>query len=74
MKAVLLLGMGPAALTALESLVQRFTVVGLVREMRGSQEDQQVASRAAEWSVPCSAMSGPAPWTLSSPGRVPTAP
>jgi methionyl-tRNA formyltransferase len=51
-KDVLLLGMGPTTVTALESLVQRFSVVGLVRDMRGGPEDEEVASRAAECSVP----------------------
>ena len=53
MEKVLLLGMGPTALSALESLAMRFHVVGLVRDSRvapaGSDE---VADRARELMVP----------------------
>ena len=52
MKRILLLGMGPTALTALESLAQRFHVVGVVRSLADAPEDQLIAGRAAELSVP----------------------
>ena len=53
MKRVLLLGMGPTALSALESLAGQFHVVGIVREVRqGAAADDAVARRAHELSVP----------------------
>ena len=52
MKRILLLGMGPTALTALESLAQRFHVVSVVRSLGDAPEDQMIAGRAAELSVP----------------------
>ena len=53
MKKVLLLGMGPTALSALESLAGQFRVVGIVREVRqGAEADDAVVRRAHELSVP----------------------
>jgi methionyl-tRNA formyltransferase len=53
MKKVLLLGMGPTALSALESLAGQFHVVGMVREVRQYAEaDDAVVRRAHELSVP----------------------
>jgi methionyl-tRNA formyltransferase len=53
MKRVLLLGMGPTALSALESLAGQFHVVGIVRDVQqGEETDDVVARRALELSVP----------------------
>lgn len=50
---VLLLGMGPTAHSALESLAARFRVVGLVRDARSSPEgDDEVVKRADALKVP----------------------
>src|SRR5215471_10374830 len=53
MKKVLLLGMGPTALSALESLAEQFHVVGVVRQARnGADADDMAVRRALELSVP----------------------
>jgi methionyl-tRNA formyltransferase len=53
MKRILLLGMGPTALSALESLAVQFHVVGIVRPVQtGAETDDMVARRAHELSVP----------------------
>ena len=53
MKRILLLGMGPTALSALESLAEQFHVVGIVRPVQtGAEADDMVARRAHEMSVP----------------------
>src|SRR5215470_13999706 len=53
MKRVLLLGVGPTALSALESLAGQFRVVGIVREVRQDAEAADaVVRRAHELSVP----------------------
>ena len=53
MERVLLLGMGPTALSALESLAVSFHVVGLVRDARvSSAGSDEVAERARELMVP----------------------
>jgi methionyl-tRNA formyltransferase len=53
MTRVLLLGRGPTALSALESLVQRFHVLSVVRDVPdGAQAADAVAVRAAELAVP----------------------
>lgn len=53
MPRVLLLGRGPTALSALESLVQRFQVLSVVRDVpTGDQAADAVAIRAAELAVP----------------------
>lgn len=53
MKRVLLLGMGPTASSALESLAQQFHVAGIVRDVRpGAEADDAVLRRAHELSVP----------------------
>jgi methionyl-tRNA formyltransferase len=53
MKRVLLLGMGPTALSALESLAGQFHVAGIVRDVRpDAGPDDVVARRAHELSVP----------------------
>jgi methionyl-tRNA formyltransferase len=53
MNRVLLLGVGPTALSALESLAGQFHVVGIVRDVRpDSGADDVVARRAHELSVP----------------------
>ena len=53
MKRILLLGMGPTALSALESLAGQFHVVGIVRQVQtGAETDDVVARRAHELSVP----------------------
>ena len=53
MKRILLLGMGPTALSALESLAGQFHVVGIVRQAQaGAETDDVVARRAHELSVP----------------------
>jgi methionyl-tRNA formyltransferase len=53
MKKVLLLGMGPTTLSALESLAEQFQVVGVVRQVRnGADADDIVMRRALELSVP----------------------
>jgi methionyl-tRNA formyltransferase len=53
MKKVLLLGMGPTAFSALESLAGQFDVVGIVRDVqRDGETDDLVARRAHELSVP----------------------
>lgn len=49
MKRILLLGVGPQALSALESLGDRFLVVGVVR---GAEADDKVASQADSLNVP----------------------
>lgn len=50
---VLLLGMGPTTLSALESLAERFDVVGVVRRVNaGAEADDVVVRRAQELSVP----------------------
>jgi len=51
MRTVLLLGMGPTALSALESLAPRFRVVGLVRDHTSPEGDAAV-KRASELEVP----------------------
>jgi methionyl-tRNA formyltransferase len=51
MQRVLLLGMGPTTLSALESLVLRFHVVGLVRDPAASESDE-VIKRASALGVP----------------------
>jgi methionyl-tRNA formyltransferase len=53
MSTVLLVGKGPSARTALESLAEKFNVVGVIRNARprGGQEDE-VKSRARELNVP----------------------
>jgi methionyl-tRNA formyltransferase len=50
-ESVLLLGLGPTALSALESLSERFSVVGLVRSPSPSGEDE-VVERARTLGVP----------------------
>jgi len=57
---VLLLGLGPTALTALESLAQRFEVIGFVRAVGDGEDDRTLARRAAELSVPVLADVDPA--------------
>jgi methionyl-tRNA formyltransferase len=53
MTRVLLLGRGPTALSALESLVQRFHVLSVVRDVpAGAQAADAVAARAGELAVP----------------------
>ena len=53
MKRILLLGMGPTGLSALESLAGQFHVVGIVRRVQtGAEADDVVAGRAHELSVP----------------------
>ena len=53
MKRVLLLGMGPTTLSALESLAQQFRVTGIVRDVReGAEAEDVVLRRARELSVP----------------------
>jgi methionyl-tRNA formyltransferase len=53
MKRILLLGMGPTALSALESLAAQFHVVGVVRHVQaGAETDDMVTRRAHELSVP----------------------
>jgi methionyl-tRNA formyltransferase len=53
MDTVLLLGMGPTALSALESLTAKFRVVGLVRDGRSSPSgDDEVIERARSVDVP----------------------
>jgi methionyl-tRNA formyltransferase len=53
MKKVLLLGMGPTALSALESLARRFDVIGIVRSVKvGAEADDVVVRRAQQLSVP----------------------
>jgi methionyl-tRNA formyltransferase len=53
MKRILLLGMGPTAFSALESLARQFQVVGIVRQVQtGAEADDIVARRALELSVP----------------------
>jgi methionyl-tRNA formyltransferase len=53
MKRILLLGMGPTALSALESLAGQFHVVGIVRQVKtGVETDDTVARRAHELAVP----------------------
>jgi methionyl-tRNA formyltransferase len=47
---VLLLGLGPTALSALEALHERFQVVGLVREATGADDD--AAARAHSLGIP----------------------
>jgi methionyl-tRNA formyltransferase len=53
MKSVLLLGMGPTAVTALESLAAQFQVAGVIRDDgRDAQPDTDVERRAAELRIP----------------------
>jgi methionyl-tRNA formyltransferase len=53
MKKVLLLGMGPTALSALESLAGQFRVVGVVRDLdKRVAADDEVARRAQELAIP----------------------
>jgi methionyl-tRNA formyltransferase len=53
MNTVLLLGMGPTALSALESLAERFQVIGLVRDARSSPEgNDEVIEHARTLMVP----------------------
>ena len=52
MKKVLLLGMGPTALSALESLARQFDVVGVVRDLDSAATDDEVTRRARELAVP----------------------
>jgi methionyl-tRNA formyltransferase len=53
MKRVLLLGMGPTALSALESLAEQFHVVGIVRDAaRDAGADDVVARSAYQRSIP----------------------
>jgi methionyl-tRNA formyltransferase len=53
MKRILLLGLGPTAFSALESLAGQFDVVGIVREVQaGAEADEMVTRRAHELSVP----------------------
>jgi methionyl-tRNA formyltransferase len=53
MKRILLLGMGPTAFSALESLAGRFEVTGVVRHIQtGAEPNDPVARRARELSVP----------------------
>lgn len=53
MKKVLLLGMGPTALSALESLVAKFNVVGIVRPLQsGLEPDDLIMRRARALSIP----------------------
>jgi methionyl-tRNA formyltransferase len=50
---ILLLGLGPTALSALESLAARFQVVGIVRAANSSPENSdEITQRARELSVP----------------------
>ena len=51
MRSVLLLGMGPTAVTALESLAAQFRVIGVIRDAAG-EPDAEVEGRAAELGVP----------------------
>jgi methionyl-tRNA formyltransferase len=51
-KKILLLGMGPTALSALESLAAQFNVVGIVRPLQArSETDDLVVRRAQEMSI-----------------------
>jgi methionyl-tRNA formyltransferase len=52
MKSVLLLGMGPTAVTALESLAAQFRVAGVIRDAEDGQPGADVERRAAELGVP----------------------
>jgi methionyl-tRNA formyltransferase len=53
MKRILLLGMGPTALSALESLAGQFHVAGIVRQAQaGAETEDVVVRRARELSVP----------------------
>jgi methionyl-tRNA formyltransferase len=53
MKRVLLLGMGPTAPYALESLAERFDVVGIVRDIKPESEGaDEVAQRAKTLNIP----------------------
>jgi methionyl-tRNA formyltransferase len=53
MNTVLLIGRGVSALTALESLAERFRVVGVIRDVRVSAgEEDEVQRRAREFNVP----------------------
>jgi methionyl-tRNA formyltransferase len=53
MKRILLLGMGPTALSALESLAGKFLVAGIVRQLQaGAEADDTLVRRAHELSVP----------------------
>jgi methionyl-tRNA formyltransferase len=53
MSKVLLLGMGPTALSALESLARQFDVVGIVRDVsKDAETGDAVVRRARELSVP----------------------
>lgn len=53
MRTVLLIGMGPTALSALESLVERFQVVSIIRDVDPEAEaDDEVMLRAKELGIP----------------------
>src|SRR5215813_10118268 len=53
MKRILLLGMGPTAYSALESLARQFQIVGIVQQVQtGAEADDIVARRALALSVP----------------------
>ncbi len=53
MSTVLLVGKGPSARTALESLAEKFDVVGVVRNVRSRPgQDEEVQRRAREFGVP----------------------
>src|SRR5262249_1200322 len=53
MKRILLLGMGPTAYSALESLARQVQIAGIVRQVQtGAEADDIVARRALELSVP----------------------
>jgi methionyl-tRNA formyltransferase len=51
MKSVLLFGMGPTAVTALESLAVQFRVIGVIRDVAG-EPDAEVEGRSAELGIP----------------------
>jgi methionyl-tRNA formyltransferase len=53
MNTVLLVGKGSSALTALESLAEKFRVIAILRDIRqGTAEDLEIQRRAAELEVP----------------------
>jgi methionyl-tRNA formyltransferase len=52
MATVLLLGIGPTALSALESLAAKFRVAGLIRDASSSPADDEVIERALALDVP----------------------
>jgi methionyl-tRNA formyltransferase len=52
MRAVLLVGLGSSALSALDSLAARFSVVGVIRDVtEGTEAEDEVARRAQELSI-----------------------